>query len=229
MNLHTSPIIPAFLVFVLMLLLCGPALAQNGVCPVCPPSPYPFNCSCPFSPDPGYPVACICPFYPLNLSSAPSYCSCPFTSASSALSASCLCPGISSISDPNRRTTGLSARFSANTTTGSTPLAVQFTDSSTGRPNRWQWDFGDGSTSTLQNPLHSYTQPGVYTVSLTISREFVGSTTVISESRSLTRDNYITVNGAAAPVVAPATEAFSQTTLFRNTGNMRDIIQRHRL
>jgi gliding motility-associated-like protein len=48
--------------------------------------------------------------------------------------------------------------------------AVQFTDSSqvlVGSPiNQWLWDFGDGSSSTLQNPTHSYATPGSYTVSL---------------------------------------------------------------
>lgn len=56
--------------------------------------------------------------------------------------------------------------FSANTTSGEIPLTVQFTDESTGSPTRWLWDFGDGSTSTLQNPTHTYNKAGIYTVSL---------------------------------------------------------------
>ena len=44
-----------------------------------------------------------------------------------------------------------------------------FTDSSLGTPTSWLWDFGDFTTSTLQNPLHAYIASGTYTVTLTIS------------------------------------------------------------
>jgi outer membrane protein assembly factor BamB len=48
---------------------------------------------------------------------------------------------------------------------------VQFTGSTSGgyRPYTWHWNFGDGQTSTLQNPTHSYTNPGNYTVTLTVT------------------------------------------------------------
>jgi PKD repeat protein len=46
---------------------------------------------------------------------------------------------------------------------------VQFTDLSTGDLDTWLWDFGDGITSTLQNPTHTFATVGVYTVSLTVS------------------------------------------------------------
>jgi PKD repeat protein len=39
-------------------------------------------------------------------------------------------------------------------------------------PTSWFWDFGDGNTSTDQNPTHIYTAPGLYTVSLTVSNEY---------------------------------------------------------
>ncbi|RMG80449.1 MAG: PKD domain-containing protein, partial [Chloroflexi bacterium] len=64
------------------------------------------------------------------------------------------------------------ANFSANPTTGQAPLAVQFTDASTGdAPLSYAWDFdGDGVTdSTDQNPLFTYNNPGDYTVTLTVS------------------------------------------------------------
>lgn len=50
-------------------------------------------------------------------------------------------------------------------------LSVQFTDNSKGTPTAWSWDFGDGNTSTEQNPSHVYTAPGKYTVCLTITNE----------------------------------------------------------
>jgi PKD repeat protein len=52
------------------------------------------------------------------------------------------------------------------TTVGCAPLTTRFTDATFGAVS-WLWDFGDGTTSTLQNPEHTYTLPGNYTVSLT--------------------------------------------------------------
>ncbi|NIM51496.1 MAG: PKD domain-containing protein, partial [Gemmatimonadales bacterium] len=52
-------------------------------------------------------------------------------------------------------------------TTGTEPLTVSFTDLSTGSPTSWSWDFGDTGTDAVQNPSHTYTAAGSYTVSLT--------------------------------------------------------------
>ena len=60
------------------------------------------------------------------------------------------------------------ANFSANPTSEKVPLTVVFTDTSTGIPAKWIWDFGDGSKSYLQNPVHKYSKSGVYTVNLTV-------------------------------------------------------------
>jgi PKD repeat protein len=51
---------------------------------------------------------------------------------------------------------------------GRAPLTVYFTDLSTGSVGEWWWEFGDGSTSSLQNPVHQYPYPGTYTVTLTV-------------------------------------------------------------
>jgi PKD repeat protein len=59
------------------------------------------------------------------------------------------------------------ADFAGTPTGGPAPLTVAFTDQSTGAPFSWSWDFGDGNTSTAQNPTNVYTTPGTYTVSLT--------------------------------------------------------------
>ena len=62
--------------------------------------------------------------------------------------------------------------FSGVPTSGTVPLTVYFTDSSTSTGNTsvtidaWSWDFGDGTTSTDQNPVHQYTTSGTYTVAL---------------------------------------------------------------
>jgi PKD repeat protein len=84
--------------------------------------------------------------------------------------------------------------FTASPTAGLAPLTVQFTDTSTGSPTSWAWTFGDGGTSSEQNPQHTYTAPGLYTVTLTATNEY-GSDTE-------TKTDYITVYG---PVTAQFT------------------------
>ncbi|NLV25689.1 MAG: PKD domain-containing protein [Methanomicrobiales archaeon] len=63
------------------------------------------------------------------------------------------------------------ASFSANPVNGDAPLEVSFTDKSLGNISSWYWQFGDGETSTLQSPDHSYTKPGIYSVSLEVKGE----------------------------------------------------------
>jgi len=81
-----------------------------------------------------------------------------------------------------------SANFAADSTSGFKPLAVSFTDSSTGLIEQWEWNFGDGRTSTEQNPEHIFTEPGVYSVSLTVTGP--------AGSDEYVRENYIIVNTA---------------------------------
>ena len=76
------------------------------------------------------------------------------------------------------------ADFSATPVSGQSPLTVSFTDLSTCATG-WQWSFGDGGTSTLQNPSHVYSAPGLYTVSLTASGP--------GGENTLTRPNLINV------------------------------------
>ena len=62
------------------------------------------------------------------------------------------------------------ADFSASPTSGDAPLNVDFTDLSTGNPDTWNWDFGNGvGTSSQQNPSYTYDNAGTYTVTLTAS------------------------------------------------------------
>jgi PKD repeat protein len=82
---------------------------------------------------------------------------------------------------------GVVADFSGTPTSGIAPLTVQFTDSSTGSPTMWSWNFGDGGTAMVANPSYTYSAPGTYTVTLTASSQTGGSSTKIRES-------YIVVN-----------------------------------
>lgn len=61
--------------------------------------------------------------------------------------------------------------FTANVTSGCAPLTVQFQDATIGSASSWLWDLGrnDGSTSSLQNPSAIYTEPGTYTIVLTVN------------------------------------------------------------
>lgn len=65
-------------------------------------------------------------------------------------------------------TAQLRAGFSSNVTSGCAPIVVQFNDESTGNPNFWRWDLGNGTISFLQNPSATYFTPGTYTVSLVV-------------------------------------------------------------
>ncbi len=61
------------------------------------------------------------------------------------------------------------ASIKASSNNGTAPLPVQFTSTSTGTISSYQWNFGDGSTSAAQNPSHTYTTAGTYTVALTVT------------------------------------------------------------
>ena len=65
--------------------------------------------------------------------------------------------------------TSLTASFRHNPAYPSTGESVQFTDTSSGNPTSWTWDFGDGSTSTVRNPSHVFTAYGFRTVTLVAS------------------------------------------------------------
>ena len=85
----------------------------------------------------------------------------------------------------------LKANFNANPKTGATPLLVSFQDLSTGIPTSWSWTFGDGSISTDQNPTHTYSKAGIFSVKLKVS-DSVGS-------YGLSRTGYITVSSGPVP------------------------------
>jgi PKD repeat protein len=62
-----------------------------------------------------------------------------------------------------------SAAFTYNSSIEAENESVVFTDASTGEVTSWHWDFGDGETSSLQNPSHTYANPGIYNVVLTVN------------------------------------------------------------
>ena len=108
------------------------------------------------------------------------------------------------------------AEFTASTTSGMAPLALNFLNASTGSITSYAWTFGDGGTSTVASPTHVYSAAGVYTVSLAVTGP--------GGSKTLTRGNYVRVS--AAPVAqftgspisggSPLMVAFTNTS----TGNI---------
>lgn len=71
-----------------------------------------------------------------------------------------------------------SANFTATPLSGCAPLVVTFTDASTGSPTAWDWDLGNGTLSTQQNPTTTYFNSGFYTITLTVTNA-AGSNTII--------------------------------------------------
>ncbi|MDK2974267.1 MAG: hypothetical protein PWP08_638 [Methanofollis sp.] len=88
------------------------------------------------------------------------------------------------------------ADFTVNATSGEAPFAVQFADTSSGKPTSWSWDFGDGNVSAGRNPVHVYASPGTYAVTLAVKNS-MGSDRA---SSSVTAD---------VPVPAPPIVSFS--------------------
>jgi PKD repeat protein len=79
---------------------------------------------------------------------------------------------------------------------GAAGLTYDFTDMSTGSPTTWTWDFGDGGTSSIANPSHSYGTDGAYAVTLVVTNS-CGSDTMVS---------FVTVVGIEGSLAGSAIE-----------------------
>jgi len=112
------------------------------------------------------------------------------------------------------------ANFTENTTIGSSPLAIQFTDTSSyTAPATWNWSFGDGTYSSSPNPVHSYSVNGVYNVYLTVT-DAIGTTTsgavpVYVTSNPIPLPNFI---GSPTSGTAPLNVTFNDLTIGGKTG-----------
>jgi len=88
---------------------------------------------------------------------------------------------------------------------------VYFHDYSANGPSSWQWDFGDGNTSTLRNPTHTYANNGTYNVKLTTSNSY--------GSNSITKSSYITINMPYAPYAPDKSVCNSGVMQLTASGN----------
>ncbi|HEX6084510.1 MAG TPA: PKD domain-containing protein [Thermoanaerobaculia bacterium] len=129
-------------------------------------------------------------------------------------------PGGTSFVTKNVTVSGpIAAHFSFSPESPTVNDTIQFTDLSGGAPSGWSWSFGDGTTSTQQNPAKKYGGQGTYTVSLTVNRNGTTATT----SREL---NVSGATPGTIPVVAlfdasALTAVPGQTVSFndRSTGS----------
>lgn len=97
----------------------------------------------------------------------------------------------------------LVASYSATPVSGVAPLSVQFTDTSTGdNITSWSWTFGDNAGSTLRSPAHIYTQPGRYTVTLSVNGT--------SNPNPATATGYIQVDPSNRVPISPVIDRVSQ-------------------
>ena len=96
---------------------------------------------------------------------------------------------------------------------------IQFTDLSGGAPTSWAWSFGDGTTSTQQNPSKKYGTQGTYTVSLTVTRN--GTSASTSRELAVAGITPGTIPVVAAFDATPLTVSPGQTVTFsdRSTGS----------
>jgi len=122
------------------------------------------------------------------------------------------------------------ANFTSNVTNGYAPLTVQFTDLSNNAIS-WKWDFGDGGSSTEQDPVHTYDKEGNYTVSLNSSNSIGYSTkqttiAVKSTSASTSTASYLPTYDNRLRSGSP-TSVLSTTTYLdigRSSATVRDVM-----
>jgi PKD repeat protein len=108
------------------------------------------------------------------------------------------------------------ADFAANVTAGAAALTVNFTDSSTGPITNRSWTFGDGATSNLTNPAHTYTNAGVYTVKLTVTGP--GGLSQMADNNYITVTNILNSAPPVLTVVSPVNEQVFSSANITVTG-----------
>ncbi|PKG32387.1 PKD domain-containing protein, partial [Methanoregula sp.] len=109
------------------------------------------------------------------------------------------------------------AEFKANRQVGKAPFIVEFTDLSSNKPTSWSWDFGDGTSSTEQNPRHIYLREGSYDVSLTVANQY-GTDTIYKTGTSTPASAVVTTEApVAAATEQPAAVATTQAPVAQPT------------
>ena len=109
---------------------------------------------------------------------------------------------------------GQIADFKTNINKGCKPIQVNFTDLSTGNPTSWKWDLGNGNSSASPNPSALYVNPGIYTVTLTVSN----SSGTITSSKTATITVYD--NPTAGFNASPTSVCVGQAITFTDNSTL---------
>jgi PKD repeat protein len=114
------------------------------------------------------------------------------------------------------------ASFAADPASGSAPLLVSFTDTSSfvSPLVSWAWNFGDGGTSTVQNPEHIYTSVGMYNVQLTVTDQ-TGLTNTTTETNAINAYSSVPV---ASFTYSPSTGPAPLSVTFTGTSSFNESI-----
>ena len=119
------------------------------------------------------------------------------------------------------------ASFSTSANAICTGETVAFTDASSNSPSAWAWDFGDGSTASIENPTHAYVNAGTYIISLTASNaagsaSFMDTIVVLTTpavSLSATDNVVCLTDGVVDFIVNPANAQLSGTGVSNGVFN----------
>ncbi len=96
---------------------------------------------------------------------------------------------------------------------------IGFLDQSSGNPTSWLWNFGDGSSSTLQNPIHTYTTSGTYSVSLIATNQFGNTTETKNNFISISLNAPTPIANSCIPITQDGSVGFGITNVTFNTIN----------
>ena len=110
------------------------------------------------------------------------------------------------------------ANFSISNTTPLFNSEVQFTDLTTNYPNGWDWDFGDGHSSNLQNPVHAFQQAGLHTITLISDNCF--STDTVSHELTVSEPPVIVISPSSIiETITDCNDSISTPLTISNNGN----------
>lgn len=95
---------------------------------------------------------------------------------------------------------------------------VAFADASTFFPTSWTWDFGDGNTSTEQNPIHTYAEPGTYDIQLEVCNENGCDTFSASQSITFDPESFACTSGINMPTHGQESTTLCNGVLYDSGG-----------
>jgi PKD repeat protein len=123
---------------------------------------------------------------------------------------------VSTVTDAVRVLLAPAAGFTFAPDEGNAPMTVTFTATSSGNVTAWSWDFGDGNVSSLQNPVYTYADAGIYTVTLNASNAYGFNVSTMTDAISVLPAPVANFTGTPNEGNAPLTVTFTDAS----TGNV---------